>query len=1314
MRQRTRSMVSNAALLLLLPALVLAGRAQVNSESAVGFSSRQDRLILASAHYVAQWSAADGSWLSLTPTDASAGAILTGGAPLWRVCFADAGEMDAARFLQPPVKGSFTHGWDEESCVLTLAYESRALAVAVRLHPTAEWLDVQGTVRRTARPILRLDLPARIDFPAEKVQRVVFPQQAGKSVGIAFTRAFFSAHAGADAPSYRQTRIGGEPYASLFGGPLRQLGDDEPPVALRITDAGRRWLSAQQVRAIERHEMIINRPPAPGQMPLVLVDSPCGAALCGADLGGKGLLMRFCGRGGHGTETRDSEVQALMVLGACQALAEQRPTWFGGRSVGLIALQGAPDYGGWTPTTVSAWQQRLANAPFVRQAKAELELIETPAQLRRALTSSRFALILNPYGEWLPTGTPETWRQDLAVIRDFVRGGGIWWEVGGYPFYYAMELQPYLNYTEQYPAANADFVHVGLETGALAIFGVQPVMTTPWPGSQNPDLLTVPAELQVGADAQGGYYRHGWHHAVEAGSTWTSPWLRLRCGPDAKQAVAEYAHTLGIDRKLDAKARPEVTEKLRNSVLIRLGGSSAAEQIRALDWLPSDNIVHFTEYLHGGFDKQYPDHLPPRSSWGTVEDLQRFYREGKARGHLMMPYTNTSWWCIDPKGPTFEREGEAPLSRRRDGGLLKERYARNEGYRVCFWHPAVQKAHRRTRTQMTEQFPSDILLQDQVGARSWSWDYNPAAPTATAWIDGLHSLSMEDAAHVPLATEDGYDRVVNFEAMLCGMGWAIVPSGGRRERQRNCHQFAAQDWEIFPLMQYLAHDKAIFALHDLGHFITDLERQAYAVGLGYSMSYGCTAAELETEERLLWLHWLDAVQKAVCARYAGQPLIDFAYPLRQAGGTQGRTVVTARYPNMTIVANVSDEPLELSRIASVLTTGPRPPADAIVSGPGFYAITQTMEAGVVLGSTGPDVCPVGFVVMQHGTGTTATILAPENAWVGLPARLVPAECTTAQLQAFAGQGGPSWGTPRTRPLGEMKASFRGLQCVSDGAGRQYKTVGHSYASSPPADVAGTPRTIAVFDPGNDAPAHWVLTKPEDFADAVRASAKLAKLGFRVSVLGSVSELIAALQSRENSRPFAVINPGGECFPTETTDDWKHALDAVAEYIRTGGIWWETGGYSFYACAAPQREQGAHQRWAVRNVGPAGAARLGFSCAGYDVDEPPRRLTVTDTGRAWLGEERAALLSAAASGVQRPFSGLAEDVVLVRGGDDGFVAAIRCGGWGWLWRLGGFRPDPGVAREAVVGVLEYLAANPWPQPQRSTAQQLWRVRVRPQA
>ena len=1287
----------------LLAAVLASLNTAVPDARAAAFAREGDALLLSGRSHVSVWSARDGRPLSFRQTQPSAADLLASGGDLWRVRFVDGRELGASEFVGEANGGRLSHEWDRGSGVLALRFESDGLGLVVRLRPREAFLELRAEVVRCAAPLLRVDLPARVVFPRDGLRGVVFPQRAGKSVGIEFRKAYFEEHGPGRAAAYEPVRVGPAAYSLLTGGPARQLADSEPVVRLRVTDEGRRWFGAEQVRVIESHPMCINRPPEPGTMPITLIDSDTGPAFCGADLGGDGLFLRFCGRG-RADVPRDEASQLSIVLGAVGHLAAERAEAFRGRTVALIALRNGPERGTWTAPSVARWRQSLGSAELVQASGARFEVIETPSDLRRALTTRGAAVVVNPYGEWLPTSDAGTWREDIERIRGFVRSGGVWVEVGGYPFYYVLAAKPYLSYTEQYPPANADFVHVSNEGGGLAMYGVQPLMREPWEGRADTSRLTVPAELTVGGEPRGGFFRHGWHAAIEPGQPWTSPWLRLQPVAGVGEAIGHYADTTGLNRVLADKVRPALLAKLRGAVLIRLGGATAEEQIGALDLLPADNIVHFVEYLRGGFDKQYPDHLPPRESWGTAGDLGRFYRRGKELGHLMMPYVNTSWWCIGPKGPTFGAEGEDPLAKRRDGALIKERYAANEGYGVCFWHRAVQEAHRKTRRQMTEEFASDILFQDQVGARGWSWDYNPAAPTPTAGLDGMLSLSMEDAERVPLATEDGYDRVAQFETMLCGMGWSIVPSGGRHERGRNRHHFPEGEWRIFPLMQHLAHDKAVFTLHDLGHFVTGPEHLAYTLALGYSMSYRCSAGRLRAPLPRLWLYWLDAVQKGVCARYTGEPLKEFGYPLAGGGSALAGDVMLARYGGVRVVANVGDTPIPLADLASV--SGGRDPRTRLrLAGPGFYAWADGLEAGFVQGEGSR---PHGFVSVGDGGETRTVVLGASAGTVRmcLPGGAAGIEEAQArELANPAGGGQPRRVEAQVCADGTVRVALPGGR-VADG---RVPMPGAVRGVAPPAWRDG-PRTIAVLDMGQSMPTSWVKVGAGQWLQWIGESAVLARHGFRAVAVRSPAALRRLCRAAGTERPFAVVNPGGEHMVAESLADGASMLDAVREYVRSGGIWWETGGYSFYICSSPVGGEEGAGRWGTRVLGPSGAGRFGFACSAHAVESPPEALSVTATGRGWFGPERTRRLAAMATGVQRPFEGDREEVVLVRGERDDFVAAVRCGGWGWLWRLGGFNPHPDVAREAVLGVLEHLASQPWPEPSTPRLPGLWEIRM----
>jgi len=1285
------------------------------------------QVVMSGRGWRAVWSQRDGGLtrIEVAPPSEAAPHVVVDDSELWKVRFADGSSVTSSGWLRPPWNGQV----QVEAAPpdrLRSVYRSGEFMVEVRVRGSADGFDLVVHVANPPKRVLHVDLPARLQMPVERIQRMIFSPSGGDAPGIALNRSFFQRHTGERSVRWENVRIGSAGYELLFGGPLRQLADDQPVAPLQVTDEGRQWFLPGTIRMIEGSVMCINRPPASGQADLVLVDSPDGPALCGASLGGRGLLMRFTGKGDPESPARRRTIRT-MVVQAIGAYARRHPDRFKGRQVCLISLKNGPERGGWTGVTVAEWMEALGKAPWLVQSGARFAVLQSRAALEAALDPAETAVILNPYGEWLPTERPGSWRTLLARIRDFVRDGGMWWEVGGYPFYY--ELVRKRNWFDvmgaQYPAAVADFVYTRFVDGAgFAVFGVQPLMRRPW----DLDRLITPAEFQAGGDDAGAFFRHAWHICIEAGRTWQSPPLRFLVEPHVREALERYREALELRRTLADKVRPDLLEKLRSAVLVRLGGATAQDQIEALPLLPPGSLVHFTEYLHGGFDKQYPDHLPPLETWGTPDDLRRFYEEGHRLGHLMMPYTNTSWWCVGPKGPTFRKAGTEPLARTRDGKFITERYGTNEGRRICFWHPAVQAAHRRVRRQMTREYPSDVLFQDQVGARGWSWDYNPAAPNPTAWISGLLSLSMEDAAAgVPLATENGYDRVADFETMLCGMGWAVVPSGGRQEPRRYVHRFSDGDWDVWPVLGFLAHERVLFTLHDLGHFVIDPERQAWTVGLGFSMSFACALSSLENPVHRRWLFWLDAVQKTLGRAYAGRRLAEFAVRANPAEPDAAcKPILASAYDGgVTVLANVgrkafsteSGVPDFAARLKALTPPGAR------IAGPGFFGAGPETAAGrMVFGHADNGNLPAGFTIKRSGP----------RRWGGA---VFGADGVSVRLPLVG--AGKQEGLPRTDqgrlvativerfPVREQDDSppvetpcrvvWRGGVAFAE-----FRLSSSVRAATGMPDFAGrlppgrwpepAPRTIAVLALKPELNGAWVGVKPEDWLTALRNSTVLSRVGFRIVPVRRPEELLSLLNPDSPDRAFAVVNPYGERFPAASEKACRDILDRIRRYVRNGGVWIETGGYSFYICATPVYDGNRIVGWKSTLIGPGGAGRIGFACGGYAVEEPPLRLEVTPDGLRWLGAERARSLDRAVAGVQRPFVVGQEDLVLVKGATRSFLAATRLDGWGWLWRLGGFNPPRSVAVPAVVGVLEYLAQNPWPKPRPRSVDRLWSVRI----
>ena len=299
-----------------------------------------------------------------------------------------------------------------------------------------------------------------------------------------------------------------------------------------------------------------------------------------------------------------------------------------------------------------------------------------------------------------------------------------------------------------------------------------------------------------------------------------------------------------------------------------------------------------------------------------MEELLEFQTLARKKGHLVSPYTNPTWWCDHPRGPSFIAAGEAPLSLGFDGKPYHEQYSKNDGWTITFWHPAVQVANRKTVREFTVDYPVDLLFQDQCGARQWRWDFNPASPSPTAYTEGILAMNEEDSRVVPLGTEDGWDQVANQQTAICGCTWRIVPVPRPPWRDLFKDVYPADSWCIEPVATRLFHDKAFFYMHDLGSFVTNERTLAWMFAIGYQLSWRAGAQNYVADKSArAWYEWLQLLQDKVVSRIALQPVVAFAHdraPLLALPGDPSREsddgVVTARYGDVSVVANLGDVP----------------------------------------------------------------------------------------------------------------------------------------------------------------------------------------------------------------------------------------------------------------------------------------------------------------------------------------------------------------------------------------------------------------------
>ncbi|MFW6162720.1 MAG: DUF6259 domain-containing protein, partial [Planctomycetota bacterium] len=1176
--------------------------------------------------------------------------ILRGGEEgLWHIRYADGSTCSAADFSRDSTERRFH--WGARQGIVALWYESDEVDVAVWIHSYGgDSFSLEGRVTPKQKTVLEFALPARLRFAPERLERFICPENGNRSVGTAFRAAFFQRQPTDQPSGWRRVQHGPKGYIQLYGGPLDQREDFEPPVALRVTAQGRELIGEALAMRLHGTKAIVNRPPTREQADLVLVDSAHGPYFSASHLGGEGLLWRIGGR-----VDDDAAAKAVAVVGAAidriaATSARQR--------IALLALHNGPPSGGWTAVEVEAWRQRLASVPAVVQQKVELVELRSVSEMTAALEGDGAAAILNPYGEWLPAPEEGGIAAAVEAIGRYVRAGGHWFEVGGYPFYYALRPVRYFRHGGSYPAHFADFFHLDSRDGSASVYGVQPQTHPPW--DRRARALFVPGRLACGGDERGGWCDRPFGTYVKPGDTWRSPAVRISVGNTPEEALRAYCEANAIRRRLEDKMPAETLARFRNAVLVKYDGP-ADEKLANLHLLPVPSLVHFSDYLKGGFDKEYPDHLPPHPRFGTPEQLKTFLDRCHALGHLVMPYTNPTWWCDKPKGPTFQKHGTEPLLKKLDGSLSHERYAENVGFTVCHWHPAVQAANRKTVRQFTEQYPVDILFQDQCGARGWRYDTNPASPTPYAYSDGLVSMVAEDSRRVSLSTESGWDRVVNYESQLCGLSWSIVPTeGGPSWRRLMKTEVPPRLWTVYPLAQHIAHDKTAMLYHDLGQFVTNREVLAWTLGLGFSMSYRLGAPALRRDATRHWLLWLDRLQKSVVSRYIGEPVRAFEHDRGPTPSVEDDGVIRAAYGPVSVVANLGPSP----RVEGCRAL----PAHGFVAiAPGVIAANLGEVGGLTFGDDG-----LSFVAESKPDGADVWVYAPAEQEVAM---LLPSQLSGRVTMTFDDQE-PVRASAEEGVLRFPLPARPGYERVEPPP---------ALADKPPTDWPGGTPAIAILDIERLKPV-WTKTGPADWLRAFQDSRLASELGFPVRRIASFQQLVEALEAGPTEW-LAIVNPYGEAFPTLPSGDWRATLDAIRRYVEGGGCWWETAGYPFHLAVGPKGQQ---------KVGPSGAARLGLPVGGGDVDQPPEPLGVPAEGRGWLGERLAKQVERSMSAVNRGAVHGSHDpghVTLVAGRRQDFIAGYRLGGWGWLWRIGGFDPNPDVVLPVAVKTIERIATHP---------------------
>lgn len=369
---------------------------------------------------------------------------------------------------------------------------------------------------------------------------------------------------------------------------------------------------------------------------------------------------------------------------------------------------------------------------------------------------------------------------------------------------------------------------------------------------------------------------HQFQTWIAGGQSWTSPVVRIRTGQTARQSILAYRHDNGID------AYPSVRRKLGP----RLSTLAQAPLIKAdlaklkpfRDWhpdlprLPSPALLHPVAFTPGGHDESDPDFLPPDPHWGTSADLTSVVEAAHSLGQLVMPYLNVSWWSA--RSPTL-RSLPAPLQPRdiavldQDGEPMVDAYGQHSGLLVS---PSVEFVRERVARLMEEwrtEVPADCLFFDQLGARPWVRDFNPASPNPEAYYDGWLAV-MRPYSDRCLMVEDGWDRLARDFTGFHGSMLMMA-----REQDAPNILFGEDNWEPYPLADWLFHDKVLLYQHDLydGTMAGDTEVLTWNMAFGLISSYSWN--DLLDSIHSPWLDLVGGLQRALGPHYAGVPLTSY-------------------------------------------------------------------------------------------------------------------------------------------------------------------------------------------------------------------------------------------------------------------------------------------------------------------------------------------------------------------------------------------------------------------------------------------------------
>ncbi|MCR8659595.1 discoidin domain-containing protein [Paenibacillus endoradicis] len=423
------------------------------------------------------------------------------------------------------------------------------------------------------------------------------------------------------------------------------------------------------------------------------------------------------------------------------------------------------------------------------------------------------------------------------------------------------------SFSDQYPGVMfASYLAMRTNMGNLAMYDL---------GEQTTLLTEIGYKHQINDSGKTAFV-HNYKTWIESNQKWNSPTVVLEIGGDYNTSIVSYRELNEIDqyRSLKDKLGDETDKYFalplyKTDISAIKGASWSNLSSTLIDKMNYNGMIHLVGFQKGGHDENYPDFIPPDPQWGGDAAFQKFVKDSKAKGNIVVPYTNMSWWGITsptlnqlPTGTTLANI----IVQKENGTIMQEDYGAHSGFVVNTGHPFFQQRVAEEHQKLIEFGGFDGIFEDQWGIRNSPYVFNEEIPKgtdpSTAYFQGVRNYFNSLTHNVYI--EDGTDVLADDSVGFMGSTYLWDILGYRKN--------TASYTEYYPLSGMLMRDKVMFYHHNLaGETMTDNQDMLrWNLAMGYNLS-----TDFYNGVTSPWVDAIGVFQKYVLARYVDQLVVNF-------------------------------------------------------------------------------------------------------------------------------------------------------------------------------------------------------------------------------------------------------------------------------------------------------------------------------------------------------------------------------------------------------------------------------------------------------